>query len=273
MTREKAIEILKRKTTIPNDDEDFDYISEAFDIAIKALEQELKTEKTFKMRNVTPEEREIINKHIGSISKPTGVNFWDLYKDPCEDAVSRQAVKEQMIKYGFHALDMTVTEFVQDLPPVNMAIQALEQEPCEDCISRKEALKMMDWGWKKGIYPSNKIAALPSVQPKHTECRDCISRQDAIKKVSEILKGVFVKYEDIAQKAIESLPSVTPQQKTGQWEYVQYDYNPKIGNWQCSECRCVVIECGDKKSKGDIPLYKYCPQCGCRIVEPQESEG
>ena len=35
-----------------------------------------------------------------------------------EDAVSRQAVKEQMIKYGFHAPDMTVTEFVNDLPPV-----------------------------------------------------------------------------------------------------------------------------------------------------------
>ena len=36
-----------------------------------------------------------------------------------DDAVSRQAVKEQMIKYGFHAPDMTVTEFVEDLPPVN----------------------------------------------------------------------------------------------------------------------------------------------------------
>lgn len=37
---------------------------------------------------------------------------------PCTDAVSRQTVKEQMIKNGFHAPDMTVTEFVEDLPPV-----------------------------------------------------------------------------------------------------------------------------------------------------------
>ena len=37
----------------------------------------------------------------------------------CEDAVSRQILKEQMIKYGFHAPDMTVTEFVEDLQPVN----------------------------------------------------------------------------------------------------------------------------------------------------------
>ena len=35
------------------------------------------------------------------------------------DLISRQAVKEQMIKYGFHAPDMTVTEFVEDLPPAN----------------------------------------------------------------------------------------------------------------------------------------------------------
>lgn len=39
MTREEAIEILKRKTTIPNDGESFDTINEAFDLAIKALEQ------------------------------------------------------------------------------------------------------------------------------------------------------------------------------------------------------------------------------------------
>lgn len=37
---------------------------------------------------------------------------------PSTDAVSRQAVKEQMIKYGFYAPDMTVTEFVEELPPV-----------------------------------------------------------------------------------------------------------------------------------------------------------
>ena len=44
-------------------------------------------------------------------------------------------------------------------------IAELTQEPCTDCISRKEAMKIMDWGWKKGIYPSNKIAALPPVTP------------------------------------------------------------------------------------------------------------
>lgn len=53
--------------------------------------------------------------------------------------------------------------------------------------------------------------------------------------------------------------------KTGHWEWVQYDYNPKLGNWHCSECRCVVVECVDKEEKGGIPLYKYCPQCGAKM--------
>ena len=71
---------------------------------------------------------------------------------------------------------------------------------------------------------------------------------------------------DMAIKALE-------QERTGHWEWVQYDYNPKFGNWHCSECRCVVVECVGKEEKGGIPLYKYCPQCGAKMVEPQESEG
>lgn len=38
-------------------------------------------------------------------------------QQPCEDCISREAVKEQMIKYGFKAPDMTVTEFVEDCLP------------------------------------------------------------------------------------------------------------------------------------------------------------
>ena len=119
---------------------------------------------------------------------------------------------------------------------LRMAIKALkqhlEQQTCEDAISREDALMALTGEWH--------------------ESRD------------EILS--------LAIRRIRTLPSVNPQPKTGHWEWVQYDSNPNIGNWHCSECRCVVVECVDKKSEGGIPLYKYCPQCGCRIVEPQESE-
>lgn len=61
-------------------------------------------------------------------------------------------------------------------------------------------------------------------------------------------------------------------EKTGRWEWNQYDYNPNLGNWHCSECGSIAIECVPKKDPSGVPLYKYCPQCGCRLVGPQESE-
>ena len=42
--------------------------------------------------------------------------------------------------------------------------------------------------------------------------------------------------------------------KTGHWEWVQYDSNPNIGNWHCSECR--------ETFPVDCSKWNYCPNCG-----------
>jgi len=68
------------------------------------------------------------------------------------------------------------------------------------------------------------------------------------------------------------IKGIVQEPKAGHWEWVQYDYNPKLGNWHCSECRNIVVECVNKNDEGGIPIYKYCPNCGCRMFEPQESE-
>lgn len=53
--------------------------------------------------------------------------------DESADCISRKAVKEQMIKYGFKAPDMTVTEFVEDcLPSVTPKPKIGHWEMCED---------------------------------------------------------------------------------------------------------------------------------------------
>ena len=109
---------------------------------------------------------------------------------------------------------------------------ALEQQPCEDCISREDAMNMF-WNGTEGY-----------------DCRG-FTRMD----IGEIL---------------DNLPSVTPQPKMGHWEYVQYDYNPNIGNWHCSECRNIVIECANKTKKGGIPTYNYCPNCGADMRGEEE---
>jgi len=44
--------------------------------------EEMTREEAIKMREVTPEERESIDKYIKSISKPTGVDFFDLEQKP-----------------------------------------------------------------------------------------------------------------------------------------------------------------------------------------------
>ena len=60
------------------------------------------------------------------------------------------------------------------------------------------------------------------------------------------------------------------QLKVGHWEYVQYDYNPDIGNWHCSECRYIVTACSDKSS---IPSYNYCPICGAKMESEEKTDG
>jgi hypothetical protein len=85
----------------------------------------------------------------------------------CEDCTSKQAVKKQMIKYGFHAPDMTVTEFVEDLLP---SIQL--KDTCDDAISRQAVLAIagdscLDLGFFEDTRAfCDEINNLPSVQPE-----------------------------------------------------------------------------------------------------------
>ena len=61
----------------------------------------------------------------------------------------------------------------------------------------------------------------------------------------------------ISQSQIANVPTVEPERPHGMWEYVQYDGNPKIGNWHCSNCR-LIVNLGFEGA----PYYHYCPGCG-----------
>ena len=64
-----------------------------------------------------------------------------------------------------------------------------------------------------------------------------------------------------------------------EWEYRPLEQEPKTGHWEsfdlsrdiykCSICKCTA----NVPTVLGIPMFKYCPNCGCRMVEPQESEG
>ncbi len=91
-----------------------------------------------------------------------------------------------------------------------------------------------------------------------------ISEQAVIESIEFFQMVDFVKLID----DIKEIPSAEP--KTGRWEWVKYDSDPNIGNWHCSECRTIIPHMPEETD--NTPIYKWCPMCGARMVEPQESE-
>lgn len=99
-------------------------------------------------------------------------------------------------------------------------------------------------------------------------CEDAISRQAAIKAIEALQRPIMreesnyyqFKFSGMSEAlgAVENLPFVTPQQRTGRWiqKEEEGEAEPFI-IWECSECRCV-----DEDGK---PSYKYCPQCGAKM--------
>lgn len=54
----------------------------------------------------------------------------------------------------------------------------------------------------------------------------------------------------------------------GKWIYFQYDANPQIGNWHCSECRQIA----PVDYFGHSIKSKYCPNCGAEMREEANDE-
>ena len=112
-------------------------------------------------------------------------------------------------------------------------IKALEQEPCDDAISRQSAIFL--------------ASDLKQDLPDDEHIADMVMAHN---------EGIL-EY----QTQLSLLPSATPQPKIGHW--IVEVWNNKEHH-TCSSCQHVV----DYE-----PCYHYCPYCGAKMVEPQESEG
>ena len=140
-----------------------------------------------------------------------------------------------------HEIDdeyVTITN-KKDYDALRMARKALEQQSCGDAISRQAALNMQ--------YRIDDSATLST--------RDVINIDD-----------------------IEALPPVTAEQKIAYWVEENIDkWSRKIF---CSGCGCPppfeYVSDGDVYSAngyGVVNKTKFCPNCGAKMVEPQEREG
>ena len=93
---------------------------------------------------------------------------------------------------------------------------------------------------------------------------DCISRDEAIQTIQKYGVGCFdadefspEECERFVISKLNELPTVTPQEpKTGNWNEI-----PKYKDiaWMCSEC-----------GRFTTMKHNYCPNCGAKMVEPQE---
>jgi len=96
-------------------------------------------------------------------------------------------------------------------------------------------------------------------------CKNTIDRQavlDIVDSYSESQSNAGDVTQDIIS-AIVALPPVTPQAKTGHWIFVDKAHE----HAHCSEC-----DYGNVDLLNGRP-HNYCPHCGAKMVESQESEG
>ena len=85
---------------------------------------------------------------------------------------------------------------------------------------------------------------------------DAVSRADMWKVVHQCEENNSPSW--VWREMLSQLPSVQPKPKTGHWDK----------SCRCSECKEWSILESEKLSG----KYKFCPNCGCRMVKPRESE-
>ena len=144
-------------------------------------------------------------------------------------------------------------------------------------MTREKALKLLNiqlYGSpeqldKYGAYEHSRALKMAINALEQEPCEDSISRAEAILQIQRHGVGCFDPDEFSPEQAerfvinmLNELPSVNPQPKTGHW------INGK------PICPC----CGENKFKDlDADIWsdwqpKFCPNCGAKMFEPQESE-
>lgn len=144
--------------------------------------------------------------------------------------ISKGTLKARTGKYVIYDVEWLKTHF-------NTTEAKIYGQPSEDCISREAVLdSLRSWfvegfnedRWWNSTHVLDAINKAPSATPQ---------------------------------------PKTEPQQKTGHWEWVQYESKPNFGNWHCSECRCILR---GAINGNPIRLPKYCPECGAKMQEEKK---
>ena len=124
--------------------------------------------------------------------------------------------------------------------------QTLEQEPC---IQEKQAnADKIDAVYIDGFKAGYSQARFDLEQER---CEDAISRQAVEEIINDIRDCISVDGYWAILERMKKLPSVTPAEKVGRWEWNQFDDGEVV---RCSECKEYYTH-----------ERKYCPNCGAKM--------
>ena len=147
-------------------------------------------------------------------------------------------------------------DYIRNFPSARPVNETVEHDK-GDLISREATIADLHTAdipdeWMAWI--DNFINVQPSVDPeqKSRECASCKHSNNGECAYTEECHKCM--WESQYERQVE------PERKKGKWEYIQYDGNPKIGNWHCSNCR-LIVNLGFEGA----PYYDYCPGCGAKM--------
>lgn len=184
-----------------------------------------------------------------------------------EEAIKRLKGKIVTMKDGAICCD-----YGNDKEVFDMAIKALEQEPCEDWCDVPSGEMTLEQARQAVKDLRKKLAEHLEKEP----CKDAISREAVLEAVSKIglckCNTNEIEAVDECLRVVKALPPVTPQPKTGRW--ISFGTKGEIDGqivrtFICSECDAISIF---RVTNGNIVNGDLCPNCGAKMVEPQESE-
>lgn len=111
---------------------------------------------------------------------------------------------------------------------------------------------------KEWLIPMNEALDMAIKALEQEPSGDLISRQAVLDELNKWEWQELYLPIHFKENIIDVVPSVNPQEpKTGHWIDMDEGFSP----CECSECGSV-----------EFIKSKYCPNCGCRMIEPQESE-
>jgi len=140
---------------------------------------------------------------------------------------------------------------------------------CDDCL-HKEVCGEEGVGDESMTFCRDKVIS----------CEDAISRQAVIDGINSYFHDEYYQRTSIQdcrdcliEDVIKKLPPVNPQPKTGKWiqtnEFFINQDGQFIYKFICSECKSLsYFRKSNKKAIG----ANVCPNCGCRMIEPQGDE-